>query len=166
MEPASPAATLHVEGFPPRSWTFEHSDIVERDHEGRFEITVVFGETQAKWLSLGRRHTQLRGAWCVVDGGRGDACVLEPSAIRSVCVGPVAVAGPWDVAWVVPLSGADTEVEVPPVVERCLPGDRARAAGVDGGLVLEASYPPGTCIKAVSGQALEVRVDGVWTTAD
>lgn len=162
MEPASAAGTIHVEGFAPRPWTFERSDELERHHDGDFEATVVFGATQARWLRIGRHHKDVRGAWCVDEGLRGAQCLLEPSAIRCVCPGPVAVAGPWDVAWVVPLTGAETRLDRPPLVERCLPGDRARPVGVDGGLVLEASYSPGSCIQAVSGQALEVRVDGAW----
>jgi hypothetical protein len=162
MEPASPAGVLHVEGHPPRPWTFERSDVVDRDHEGRFEVTVVVGSTAARWLDVGKVHRDIKGAWCIDGGRRGDPCVLEPSAVRCVCEGPVALAGPWDVAWVVPLSGAETEVSPPTIEERCLPGDRARPAGIDAGLVLEASYAPGDCIDVVAGQPLEVRVDGIW----
>lgn len=166
MEPASPAATIHVDGFPPRPWTFERSDEVERHHAGEFEVTVVFGATQARWIELGKHHKDVRGAWCLTDQARGEQCKLEPSAIRCHCAGPVAVAGPWDVAWIVPLEGAETAPTVPPLVERCLPGDRARPAGVDGGLVLEATFPPGSCIHTLSGQRLEARVDGAWQPVD
>ncbi len=162
MEAASPAGVLHVPGFPPRPWTFERSDVLERDHDGDFEATVVFGDSAARWLHLGKHHKEVKGAWCLDAGQRGERCVLEPSALRCPCAGPVAVAGPWDVAWVLPLSGAETVPPPPVVAERCLPGDRARPAGIDGGLVLEASYAPGGCIQSVQGQALEARVAGRW----
>ncbi len=164
FEPASPAGVIHAEGFPPRPWTYERSDVITPRHEGEFDVDVVMGEGAAHWLSLGSSHKQVRGAWCIADGARGEACKVEPSALRCPCSGPVAVAGPGEVGWVAELPQVETTLE-PIVGTRCLPGDRARPAGIDGGLVLETSYAPGTCIQVVQDSALEARVDGVWVPA-
>ena len=164
------AGTIEADGRPPRTWRVSRSDTLAEVGPMVFEATVHMGDEAPLWIELPSREVrEVAGAWCVVDGARGERCKLRDGGFQCPCVEQrVALAAErWDVGIVRDVVQRDLAFEaLPEAVEQCLVvGDAERVRvhpdGVDDVTLLGKRGPADRfCLKLPAGQPVRVVPDG------